>query len=355
MLELILDKAFVNNFPDSYKGDVECIDDFQGYFIRNLRNVKLVTNYVDLEDILNHAKTNPILRRILQSIPQIDFRSNLLTQIDSPTFPVTGSPFKMILSGEDTATCTRQRKQYGLEYLNPAILSERWKLYFSQRTDTCRKTTNDSEIPSEFKFDSWKKFQNFTHPLNAIIITDFYLLAWKRKDEFEKNLKCNILPLLENLMSEASEDIPVEIIIVTEINTSIPTPSQPEKLLYSQKMIVDSLKLKTRKKFNLSIIHHNQKYYPRDFEAFHDRSVITNYFYIESGKGFNIFKDSGINPRIDFNTEIKFRFIFNPQNIYTAFKDLKNLSQYSNRIKNDSGSYSDLLFYPEKSNRLLNN
>jgi len=354
MLELVLDKEFINTFHLAYNGNEEYVDDFCKYFIKNLQKLKLVSNYIDIEDIKTQAKDNPLLELIIERIPTLDFRSDLLTQIDSPAFPITGSPFKLVLTGENTETCNNRRKRFGLEYMNPSNLSDRWKLYFSQRTDICRKTTQDIEIPDEYKFDSWEKFKSFSHPLNSAIIIDFYLLAWKTRDELDKNMRNNILPLLENLLAEASTEVPVEILIVSEINDKFPIPTQNQRVIESQQKIDASLKLLTKKQFNLNIIVHNKMNYSRDFEAFHDRSIISNFFYIESGKGFNLFRDIGRNRRVDGNTEVKFRFIFNPQNFYSVFKDLKNLEIYNQKLENSPGLPDHLNFYPHKVNRLLN-
>ena len=171
MLELILDKEFIDTYSNAYSFDDEYVNDFQNYFILNLQKIKLITNYIDLTDIMNQATLNPILRRILQCTPVIEFRTNLLTYIDSPSFPISGSPFKMILTGEDTATCTIRRKRFGLEYINPENLSDRWQLYYSQRIDINKKTTDDTEIPVTFRFDSWDSFKPFIHPLNYDLIT----------------------------------------------------------------------------------------------------------------------------------------------------------------------------------------
>jgi len=354
MLELVLDKEFINTFHLAYNGNEEYVDDFRKYFIKNMQKLKLVSNYIDIEDIKSQAKDNPLLELIIERIPTLDFRSDLLTQIDSQDFPVTGSPFKLVLTGENTETCNKRRKRFGLEYLNPSNLSDRWKLYFSQRTDISRKTTLDAEIPDEYKFDSWDKFKSFSHPLNSVIIIDFYFLAWKTKNELDINMRNNILPLLEKLMVEASDEVPVEILILSEINDKSPTPTQNNRVIESQQKIEVGLKLLTKKKFSLNIIVHNKMNYPRDFEAFHDRAVITNFFYIESGKGFNLFRGTGRDNRVDGNTEVKFRFIFNPQNFYTVFKDLKNLGIYCEKIENNPGRPDYLNYCPQKTNRLLN-
>lgn len=364
MLELVLDKEFVNTFHLAYKGKEEYVEDFRKYFLKNLQKLTLVSNYLDLHEIEKEVKgkDNPLLELIIEHVDKFIFCSDLLTQIDSPEFPVTGSPFKIILTGENTATCTSRRKRFGLEYLNPENLSDRWQLYFSQRIDINKKTTDDTEIPANFRFDSWECLKPFIHPLNAIIIVDFYLLNWEREAELTSNLDNNITPLLFNLLSQASSEIPVELTFVSEFKDKLPI-KQNERVNTSISRIEEAIIKITSKPFKLNIIVHKKDKYPKDFQEFHDRIIVTNYFYINSGAGFtirsrnsgiNIFKNSGEIFKIRHNTEVHFRSILNILNFWSAFKDLKQLDIYCKRLENHPGLTDYVSYCPSKTNRLLN-
>lgn len=362
MLELILDKEFANKFLHAYSGNDEYVDDFLKYFIRNLQKLKLISNYLDIEDFMNQAKDNAFLELIIESNPELIFRADLLTQIDSPEFPVTGSPFKLVLTGEDIETCTRRRKRFGLEFFNLANLSDRWHLYYSHRRDIYKKTTDDTEIPDDFRFDSWNKFKPFNHPLNAVIIVDFYLLYWDKEEELKSNLENNIIPLIENLLSQSASEIQTEITFISEFKDR-PPRKQEERVKRSLYLIEDAIKKITTHDFKLNIIVHHRRNIPSDFQAFHDRIIITNYFYINCGAGFsiqarkagvNIFDKLGNIFKIRHNTEIQFRSIFNIQNFWTAFKDLKQLDIYCKRLENHPGLPDYVNYCPTKLNRLLN-
>lgn len=353
MLELFLDKEFANTFGHAYAGDEEYVEDFRKFFLKNLQKFKLVSNFLDQDDLMNHARDNALLEQIIERIPTLDFSTDLLAETGSPEFPLTGSPFKLVLTGEDTTKCDEHRKHFGLEYFNPENLSDRWKLYYSRRTDINKKTTDDPEILDDHKFNTWDKFKPFIHPLNAIIIIDFYLLSWVREDDLRANLDNNILPLLSNLLSEASDEIPVEIMLISEFKDT-PPKKLKERVSISQALIEKELKIRTPKHFLLNIVVHSKSNYPAHFQEFHDRLIITNYFYIESGSGFNFFSGLGFNRSIKKNTSVKFRSILNIQNVDDAYFDLKQLNIYCKKLENQPNLPDYVNYCPSKTNRLLN-
>jgi hypothetical protein len=361
MLELVLDRAFVDTFHLAYKSKNEYADDFALYFLKNMQRCKLVTNYRDMDELLLAASENPLLELIVERIPEVVFKSEFDHEIDSPDFPINGSPIKLILTGKGNELCNHRRKQFGLEFLNPGNLKDRWPVYYSRRTDINKKTTTDPELPNEVRFDSWNQFKPFIHPLNAIIIVDFYLLSWEREEDFTNSLNINIVPLLENLLTEASTDVPVDISFVSEFKDR-PPKKQSERVNKSRQLLDAAIKKITTKPFSLNLIVHNKQNYPKDFQEFHDRIIITNYFYINCGAGFNIgSKKSGIGvfdkpdklSRIRHNSEIQFRSILNIQNYWTAFIDLKQLDIYCKKLVNHPGLPDYLNFSPDKTNRLM--
>ncbi|MFH1121911.1 MAG: hypothetical protein V1775_18985 [Bacteroidota bacterium] len=361
MLELVLDKAFVDTFHLAYKDNEEYADDFTRYFLKHLHLCKLVTNYRDMDELMKAARRNPLLEMIVERIPKVEFKPDFNNEIDSPGFPIIGSPMKLILSGQENEICDHRRKRFGLEYINPENLKDRWPLYYSRRTDINKKTTTDSELPAEVRFDSWERFKPFIHPLNAVIIIDFYLLNWEREDEFNNNLNNNIIPLLENLLAEASTEVPVNISFISEFKDR-PPKRQAERVNKSKHLLESAIKKITTKPFKLNLIVHNKQNYPRDYQEFHDRIIITNYFYINCGAGFNIsskqpgigiFNSTGKIGKIRHNSEIQFRSILNIQNYWTAFKDLKQLDIYCEKLENYPNLPDYLNFLPEKENRLM--
>lgn len=361
MLELFLDRAFVDTFHLAYKDNEEYADDFSRYFLKNLQRCKLLSNYTDLNELLEAARKNPLLELIIERIPQVEFFPDFENRIDSLEFASKGSPIKLVLSGQRAEACSNRRNRQGLEHLCPENLHERWKVYYSRRTDINKKTTADPELPSEFRFDSWEQVQSFIHPLNAVIVVDFYLLKWDVEKNFTDSLHNNIIPMLENLLAEASTDIPVNITFVSEFNDRPPV-RQAERVKRTHELISEAIGRITAKPFSLNLIVHNKSEYPKDFQEFHDRIIITNYFYINCGAGFNIgsrkpglgvFDKPGKISRIRHNSEIQFRSILNIQNYWTAFKDLKQLDIYCRKLENHPGLPGYLNFSPDKTNRLM--
>jgi len=355
MLDLILDKEFANTFHLSYNSvDKEYIDDFYGYFCKKLKNWKLISNYLDIDDLKKQTKDNPFLELLIECNPELDFQKDLLVNIDSVGFPDSGSPFKLILTGENTKTCEDRRKRFGLEYLNPANLSDRWQLYYSQRPDKCRTTTYNSEIPEEQRFDTWKKIKTFGHPLNSIIFIDLYFLKWKTEKELDENIRNNFLPLFENLLSESANETSIEIMIVSIIDKKSPLElEQEKKVQLSQERLETLLKLKTQKAIKVNIIAYSKSEAPSGVKL-HDRMIITNYFYIKSGEGFNIFNTEGSRKIIKTSTDIEFIFIHNFQYLNSALSNLKQLAAYCKKIENKTSWLCNLNYYPTKTNRLLN-
>jgi hypothetical protein len=349
MLELFLDKEFANKFHLAYMGEEVYVNDFQNYFLKTIKKITLISNYLDFEDLKNHAKENPFLELIVECTSKLFYHADLLNEINSKEFPDTGSPFKLILIGQKAEICDYRRKRFGFEYLSPTNLSERWRLYYSRRPDINRKTTDDIEIPTDQRFDSWGKIKSFKHPLNSIVLIDKFLLKWKSKIELEKDIKDNIFPIFNNLLVEAANETPIEIMIVSEFEE----PLQKDKVILSQSILETLFKEKTNKAICLNILAYKKTSSDLN-KPIHDRIIITNYFYIESGAGFKIFDNKGFRETIETNTEIKFRSILNIQNIFSAFFDLKQLGLYCKKKENDPGRPDFLNFYPSKTNRLLN-
>lgn len=353
MITIILDKKFADDFQSKYCNvvDDEYFNDFLKYFLKNLRSFKLVTNFTENE-FIKEAKINPLLLLIINRYPIISYNQDVQNCIDSISYLLSESPFKLVLTGVDNKRCISQRKRFGIEYLNMSNLSERWKLHYSHRPDIYKKTTTDTQISEDHRFDSWDKLKDFCHPLNSIIIVDFYLLKWRTEHDLSKNLSNNILPLLDNLCLQASSEIPIEITFISEFN-ELPNYSQSQFVIKSKDIISKEFALISNQEFNINIIVHNKSNYPQEFQDFHDRLIITNYFYIECGAGFSIFNKQGQIIKSKKNTEIKFRSVLNIQNTESVFYDLKQLDIYCKKLVNYEGSKT-LNFYPTNTNRLLN-
>ena len=287
MLELALDKAFIDDFHLAYKGNEEYADDFSRYFIKNLQRFKLMTNFKDIDDLMHAARNNPLLELLVERIPKLEFRPDFNKWIHSKEYPETSSPIKLVLCNDEETECSIYRNRFGIEYLTPENLKDRWAVHYSHRPDINRKTTDDLDIPALHRFESWDTLKAFQHPLNSIIIVDFYLLKWKMEQELHTNLKNNIIPLFKHLLKEATTELPLNISIVSEFQDALPL-KQKQRINISLEVIGAEIKKITNRNIRLNLIVHSKQNYPKDFQEFHDRLIITNYFYINCGAGFNI-------------------------------------------------------------------
>ena len=66
MLELVLDRAFVDTFHLAYKDNEEYADDFARYFLKHLQRCKLITNYHDINELMQAARENPLMELIVE-------------------------------------------------------------------------------------------------------------------------------------------------------------------------------------------------------------------------------------------------------------------------------------------------
>lgn len=277
MLELILDKEFADKFLHTYSGNDGYEDVFLKYFIRNLQQIKLVSNYLDKEDIMKQARGNPLLEIIIESIPSLDFRADLLPHINTTEFPGMGSPVKLILTGEDTESCIDRRKRFGLEYINPNILSERLSplnfykdIYQNQEYSLVE--TNGSI------HEGWACILKdiSLNPANSLIIQDNYIFS-QRSATFIQNT----LRIIEKFLNKEL-NIQFELLILS-LNGNNEQRTWYENALAN---LVHEVRIKITENFNAGILIHP---FPGPH---HKRLLISNSSLSSSDWGFNAFNHS---------------------------------------------------------------
>ncbi len=143
-------------------------------------------------------------------------------------------------------------------------------------------------------FTNYKSFENYILPFNEIIINEPYLFVPERRDyNIEQYLECNFKSLFDVVFKKIKNK--VNIIICTFVNEQdqISSPwydnsNRTFSPLYDYvKNYLVSL-LGGASKFNLWLIVS-----PMARQARHDRYILTNYQYIESGAGLTYFDDRG--------------------------------------------------------------
>jgi hypothetical protein len=268
----------------------------------------------------------------------------LCDKIQQKPFYKQGSVFKLFfveLSKSDCQTC---KQKFGYVYLNSQNIDDEWKIFDSERENTRLTVTKSPDLPISLKFDNWAKLQEFQHPLNTILLFDNYILQerTKRDGSLKYGLNDNIKPLLKNLLGNCQLDISLEIIIFSQeiqlFNSS--APNQIE-LIYNDLVNYITAQF-PQLNFKLSLVKYDQMLYRSiraDLE--HDRFLITNYFSLKCGGGFDLFDK---NNRINRRTEIELNFNFDHRFFPHLLYSLENLKKYTSVATE---------FYPDKTNRLL--
>lgn len=194
-------------------------------------------------------------------------------------------------------------------------------------------------VYEDFIFNNWGKLNDYVTPLSDMVIIDRYIFSEFNKSpitDLNKSLALNLIPMLKVLASKN----PIK------FNLLIYTYSNDKDI---NKEIYDYLKIKLNENnvnCNLSIIFSNVK---KD----HDRAIITNYLWIESGDTFNYFKEE--NKKINFKTKgtkLEFHPLSNTINFYFAQTTLVNVKNQIEKLENNS--YKDLMLFGDyKANKLL--
>ncbi len=336
-MELIIDRNFLDNFflsdnKDIYYKDVEL-------FFKKLNNCKIITNYSSLEEFIQEAeKSNPMLHYFIETnVPEIEFRVNLSTEVQNKEFYKGGSPLKMLFmeSGNNTMA-----SNFGFSSISTSEISEKWIPYYKGRNEEFNilKTSKDRTLKRHERFEKWEDLKVFIHPIHSIIIADRYLLVDKKNQRKENNL----YPLLENLIGENVADSHIDLLIITH------------ELKESLNKTYDEVDSFLKDKLRLKNYHFSLVIDPPDKKFEHFRRIYSNYFSIVSENSLNVFKDNG--SYLDKNNNITFKFHFNDKNFRFVRKELNDISNWLDKVKNREKIGFDtekIYYYPDKTNRLL--
>lgn len=340
-MEIIVDKGFLTSFFQHNSSDrhKHLFDDFIR-FIRKLHpGFSLVTNFSSQEELDAHTLENPLLEIIIEKAGPPVFLEEFNQRLREKAFYEQHSCLKMFLVDCSTKDCNTLEGAYGYSFICGENFNWKWQPFYSDRDDSTRYITSNTALPENLRFDSWSSLAKYKHPLNAVLIVDNYILSDKSNQPVEYNLK----PLLLSLLPKNKTEIPVDITIITEQDPKNGSIKEAVKNLeeYLKSGIPDL-------DFNLNIIKYDRNIlYRLDNEGFsiHNRRIITNYFWMESGVGFNIMNHKGkVN---DSDSDISFKFNLLGQN-YNGLKYLlKGYAAYAEIAKDK------FTFGSEKVNRLL--
>lgn len=281
----------------------------------------------DRQTLVRLSKDNPLIFELIDSInkggSEIEYLPEEYDKMDDDYFNFKTNEIFLLNKTEEE--CKNLEEKYGLFFVSTDKLE---KVNFLIKSEIVQIKKSEKYLYG------WGSIHNLKHTFNAMIIADNYIL----KDSFAYN---NLIDLFNTLMPKKLRNIPFHLTIITQKNHY----NEDLKKILSN---LDSF-LKNQFEYNieLSIILFNYK------SDFHDRNIITNYSWISSGAGFDLFK----NKKSKYDTQIKFypltTLLSNPagNSILEIYNNLQAQFKKINRKEKDNGVVD---YAGSKKNRLLN-
>ncbi|MDZ7740204.1 MAG: hypothetical protein U5Q03_00125 [Bacteroidota bacterium] len=312
---MILDREFIDNFFISYDRENDTHTDFFE-FLRLVINFELVINIPDFDTLEDAARENPLIRFLTQKVPKVVFEKNLNKKITDESFLKADAPVKLFLVENGFEDCEEKLSINGFEIFNNRVLIEKWGKYSKKLKPHKFKVTKSKSLPKDYKFDSWEKIKEFTHPIHSIVIFDRYIL----KNTSNQKIRDNLVPLLKSLLHASHDGQKIHVTIITVIKDKYGKPAFNLKNISSE--IILELKKDIKADLQLDIIGYEKAFEPKDISGLKSRRIYTNYFIVKSDDSFNYFKpNGGINNRSD----IEFEFLFDNFSFSSFTEDMYDL------------------------------
>lgn len=341
-MELIVDKDFLHSFFTYNSSDKHkpLFDDFVRFLRKLQPGFTLVSNFSSLEELFGVAATNPLLEIIIEKTPKVVLEADFEHKFKQKEYYEHSGCLKLFLTDFKPEDCRQLEDSFGYSFICGANLSTKWKTFFSDRDDAVRYITTSLAFEEALRFDSWARLESYKHPVNAVLIVDKYILSDKSNQRIDQNLK----PLLKSLLPKKKTELPVDVTIIAEQDKQS-AYKEPGKF----KTVYDDISLYLSREcphlhVNLSIMKFDRDIlYKLSNQGFdiHDRRIITNYFWIESGIGFNIINNRG---RVkDSDSTISFKFNMLGPNYKGLQHFLKGYAAYAGIAKEVYGSNKNRL------------
>jgi hypothetical protein len=280
------------------------VEDFLNQIIIKSKGYDFVTSIKekDFKNLLtNHQDPDPIIHWLSENCKSIEYGSSIDKVIND------SSTIHKILLVNNYITKINNNS---IEYFNSENIQQKWIQYSTSRISYSIPTSHNYEIDALERFSDWNNLSNYNHPISHIYIYDKFLLV----DTKNQSIKNNLIPMLSKLSKFSDNEVKIKIFtieenICTDHKNKLKTYPFEKNTDKKIKYIFDKFK-KQFDNINLSIcvISYEALRENRDFFKFeHDRMLLTNYYLIERGGGFNIFNQ-------DFDildtSKITFDYIF---------------------------------------------
>jgi hypothetical protein len=204
--------------------------------------------------------------------------------------------------------------KYGRLFLSQPEMKSTGKLLFKENIFIVSKTANTANA-----LKSWRGLSNDVIPLTDIIVIDSYIT----KNEGLENL----VEILKSIIPAKQVTVPINISIITALfNDTIQSVNEKGNLFYSD--VVKQLK----EEFDYLVFDVSLGIFSNK-SLNHDRSILTNYLWIDSGHGFNCFNKRGL-PKV--TTAIRYLPIFAPsgklESSVSSFEVWMGLRKHAKRL-----------------------
>ncbi|GAB3557853.1 hypothetical protein [Spirosoma fluminis] len=300
--EIYIDRDFVKEVDEkqlAFDRDPDLQDFYR--FLTKLQGVDIITNYDSLDELEKVVDSSPFWLRLYDGTVIPIIRKDFCNEIGKSSFYENSTGFKLFFVERDDVDALS--RNFGLLYINSSNLLKIWRYFSDERDDLALPITDNPDCDP--KFDNWSYLRNFTHPFNSIILCDRYVL--QSEQDFEANLfdlfkclKCYNLPHLNVII--ISELMGVE---WEGVNKKIVHNDLDKYARAIENRLIGQQRIK-QLNFNVTKLDGNKQ---RNFYREHDRSLITNYWYINPQNSFNFF-DRRNHKKLVVRSNIDFRFVF---------------------------------------------
>ena len=294
-MEIYIDRVFMDRFAEQ---TAHPLHDELRIFLKKPQTGQKILNFESVEAFEKAALENPLLEMLLESSVPI-LNPDFQEQMKEGTFYDSGNTKLFFNEAENNE---QLEADFGCIFINSQQLHKTHFLF------------NWHLIPftnPHPRYDSWGFMKQFRHPCNALIVTDNYLFAKKYLNQNKQQLDENLLVLLRELMPPSLK-IPFHLTLIGSSISNYPGRENEEKIAYIRN--------------NLEALHNHiliwlERYfsYPIHLNIlitpFHDRNILTNYAWINSGNSFTYFE----NRRLHSNTNLSFKPITHLNNTYNPF------------------------------------